>query len=90
MISTIVPRRLISARMDAPLTSAEHYELQRHLAVCDSCCAISSAWLTISPGVAAAGAEPGRFARRHGRGPGEHTRLGLVAAKLAGVVFTPV
>jgi hypothetical protein len=29
--------QLISARMDAPLTPAEHRELQRHLAACDSC-----------------------------------------------------
>src|SRR5918992_111664 len=30
-------QELISARMDASLTSAEHRELQRHLATCDSC-----------------------------------------------------
>src|SRR5687768_604768 len=37
MISHDRAQELISARMDAPLTSAEHHELQRHLAVCDSC-----------------------------------------------------
>jgi hypothetical protein len=30
-------QELISARMDAALTPAEHRELQRHLATCDSC-----------------------------------------------------
>src|SRR5918995_4655836 len=30
-------QELISARMDAPLTPADHRELQRHLAACDSC-----------------------------------------------------
>ena len=30
-------QELISARMDASLTPAEHRELQRHLATCDSC-----------------------------------------------------
>ena len=30
-------QELISARMDASLTPAEHRELQRHLAKCDSC-----------------------------------------------------
>ena len=37
MISHDRAEELISARMDAPLTSAEHYELHRHLATCDSC-----------------------------------------------------
>ena len=37
MISHDRAQELISARMDAPLTAAEHYELQRHLATCDSC-----------------------------------------------------
>jgi hypothetical protein len=37
MISHDRAQELISARMDAPLTAAEHHELQRHLAACDSC-----------------------------------------------------
>src|SRR5215217_2431744 len=37
MISHDRAQELISARMDAPLTPAEHHELQRHLAACDSC-----------------------------------------------------
>lgn len=37
MISHDRAEELISARMDAPLTSAEHYELHRHLATCDAC-----------------------------------------------------
>src|SRR5829696_5340527 len=37
MISHDRAEQLISARMDAPLTPAEHRELQRHLAACDSC-----------------------------------------------------
>src|SRR5215218_9006835 len=37
MISHDRAQQLISGRMDAPLTSAEHYELHRHLATCDSC-----------------------------------------------------
>src|SRR5215207_11046513 len=37
MISHDRALELISARMDAPLTAAEHHELQRHLAACDSC-----------------------------------------------------
>jgi hypothetical protein len=37
MISHDRAQELISARMDAPLAAAEHRELQRHLAVCDSC-----------------------------------------------------
>src|SRR5215212_7225872 len=37
MISHDRAQELISARIDAPLASAEHHELQRHLAVCDSC-----------------------------------------------------
>src|SRR5918994_1246055 len=37
MISHDRAQELISARMDAPLTAAEHRELQRHLAACDSC-----------------------------------------------------
>ncbi len=37
MISHDRAQELISARMDAPLTPAEHRELQRHLAACDSC-----------------------------------------------------
>jgi hypothetical protein len=37
MISHDRAQELISARMDAPLAQAEHHELQRHLAACDSC-----------------------------------------------------
>src|ERR671920_1297095 len=37
MISHDRAQELISARMDAPLAAAEHRELQRHLATCDSC-----------------------------------------------------
>jgi hypothetical protein len=37
MISHDRAQELISARMDAALTPAEHRELQRHLAECDSC-----------------------------------------------------
>jgi Putative zinc-finger len=37
MISHDRAQELISARMDAPLTPAEHRELQGHLATCDSC-----------------------------------------------------
>src|SRR5215204_856082 len=37
MISHDRAQQLISARMDAPLTPAEHRELHRHLAACDSC-----------------------------------------------------
>src|SRR5215204_7471700 len=37
MISHDRAQELVSARMDAPLSPAEHRELQRHLAVCDSC-----------------------------------------------------
>src|SRR5688500_3529778 len=37
MISHDRAEQLISARMDAPLTPADHRELQRHLAACDSC-----------------------------------------------------
>ena len=37
MISHDRAQELISARMDAPLAPAEHRELQRHLATCDSC-----------------------------------------------------
>ena len=37
MISHDRAQELISARMDAPLAAAEHRELQRHLAACDSC-----------------------------------------------------
>ena len=37
MISHDRAQELISARMDAPLTPAEHRELQGHLAACDSC-----------------------------------------------------
>jgi hypothetical protein len=37
MISHDRAQELISARMDAPLAPAEHRELQRHLAACDSC-----------------------------------------------------
>jgi hypothetical protein len=37
MISHDRAQELISARMDAPLTAAEHRELQRHLAACDTC-----------------------------------------------------
>lgn len=37
MISHDRAQELISARMDAPLASPEHHELQRHLATCDSC-----------------------------------------------------
>src|ERR687897_1252683 len=37
MISHDRAQELISARMDAPLASSEHHELQRHLATCDSC-----------------------------------------------------
>src|ERR687890_794665 len=37
MISHDRAQELVSARMDAPLTSAEHHELHRHLATCDSC-----------------------------------------------------
>src|SRR5918994_3746381 len=37
MISHERAQELISARMDAPLVSAEQHELQRHLAACDSC-----------------------------------------------------
>jgi hypothetical protein len=37
MISHDRAQELISARMDAPLTAAEHRELQRHLAACDFC-----------------------------------------------------
>src|SRR5215213_5733343 len=37
MISHDRAHELISARMDASLTSADHHELQRHLATCNSC-----------------------------------------------------
>ncbi|MBW3631424.1 MAG: zf-HC2 domain-containing protein, partial [Chloroflexi bacterium] len=37
MISHDRAQELISARMDAPLTPAEHRELQGHLATCDAC-----------------------------------------------------
>ncbi len=37
MISHDRAQQLISARIDAPLTSAEHRELQSHLATCDLC-----------------------------------------------------
>jgi hypothetical protein len=37
MISHDRAQELISARMDAPLAPAEHQELHRHLATCDSC-----------------------------------------------------
>ncbi len=37
MISHDRAQELISARMDAPLTAAEHRELHAHLASCDSC-----------------------------------------------------
>lgn len=37
MISHDRAQELISARMDAPLTPAEHHELQAHLASCSSC-----------------------------------------------------
>src|ERR687889_172646 len=37
MISHDRAQELISARMDAPLAQVDHRELQRHLAVCDSC-----------------------------------------------------
>src|ERR687894_158142 len=37
MISHDRAQELISARMDTPLSPAEHRELQRHLATCDSC-----------------------------------------------------
>lgn len=37
MISHDRAQELISARMDAPLTLAEHRELQGHLALCDTC-----------------------------------------------------
>src|SRR4051794_21052555 len=37
MISHDRAQELISACMDASLTVAEHHELQRHLAACDSC-----------------------------------------------------
>src|SRR3954470_65660 len=37
MISHDRAQELISARMDASLTAADHHELQRHLATCDSC-----------------------------------------------------
>ncbi|MDF2760000.1 MAG: hypothetical protein K0S99_2634 [Thermomicrobiales bacterium] len=37
MISHDRAQELISSRMDAPLTTADHRELQRHLAVCDVC-----------------------------------------------------
>src|SRR5918998_2976889 len=37
MISHDRVQELISARMDAPLTPAEHRDLQRHLAACDTC-----------------------------------------------------
>ena len=37
MISHNRAQELISARMDAPLTPAEHRELQGHLATCDAC-----------------------------------------------------
>lgn len=37
MISHDRAQELISARMDTSLTAAEHRELQRHLAACDSC-----------------------------------------------------
>src|SRR5215213_6713427 len=37
MISHERAQELISARMDGPLGPAEHQELQRHLAQCDSC-----------------------------------------------------
>jgi hypothetical protein len=37
MISHERAEELISARMDAPLTPAEHYELQSHLAACPTC-----------------------------------------------------
>ena len=39
MISHDRAQELISARMDAPLTPAEHHELQAHLATCPSCSA---------------------------------------------------
>ena len=37
MISHERAEELISARMDAPLNQAEHYELQAHLAACPTC-----------------------------------------------------
>jgi hypothetical protein len=37
MISHDRAQELISARMDASVTPADHHELQRHLATCDSC-----------------------------------------------------
>jgi hypothetical protein len=37
MISHERAEQLISARMDAPLSPAEHYELQSHLAACPTC-----------------------------------------------------
>lgn len=37
MISHERAEELISARMDAPLTPAEHFELQSHLAACPTC-----------------------------------------------------
>src|SRR5918996_922793 len=37
MISHDRAQQLISARMDTPLAAAEHRELQRHLAGCDTC-----------------------------------------------------
>ncbi|MDQ2652289.1 MAG: zf-HC2 domain-containing protein, partial [Chloroflexota bacterium] len=37
MISHERAEELISARMDAPLNPAEHYELQSHLAACPTC-----------------------------------------------------
>jgi hypothetical protein len=37
MISHERAEELISARMDAPLTPGEHYELQTHLAACPTC-----------------------------------------------------
>lgn len=37
MISHDRAQELISARMDAPLTPAEHHELQSHLATCQTC-----------------------------------------------------
>ncbi len=37
MISHDRAQELILARMDAPLTAAEHRELNAHLATCDAC-----------------------------------------------------
>ena len=91
MISHDRAQELISARMDAPLTPAEHRELQRHLAACDSCRDFVSQARRAgarSAGAAAAGAEPGRLTRRDGGGPGRHARLGLAAARSAGALFS--